>query len=139
MSSRDPAKRIPKSIGTETKLFGSYTLSDVAVALFPGVLVILFVQVVLPADLTLRGIAVSTVALPLAGVAILFGAVFVYLTPAYATSLDWLATFLGYLRSDGEISHERAKQFSQIERVYPDRGVIERTDGAFVGATHLDL
>jgi len=36
MSSRDATKRIPKAIGTEAQLFGTYTLTDLAVGLFPA-------------------------------------------------------------------------------------------------------
>jgi len=46
MSSRDATKRIPKAIGTEAQLFGTYTLTDLAVGLFPGVAVLLLMQVV---------------------------------------------------------------------------------------------
>ncbi|WP_277552341.1 hypothetical protein [Halobaculum limi] len=138
MSATDPAKRIPKSIGTETKLFGSYTLTDLAVALTPGVVVILLTQVLLPSTLTVGGYQPQTLTLPLAAVGIALGVTFVYLTPSYTTSLNWFVTFLGYHRSVHDLPHEDAKQYTQIERVHPEEGLLERTDGAFVGVVQVD-
>ncbi|MFB6211005.1 MAG: hypothetical protein ABEI76_05660 [Halobacteriales archaeon] len=138
MTPTDPAKRIPKSLGTDTKLFGRFTLTDVAVGLSPGVLVILVTQTVLPPTLTIGGYALETFALPIAGLGIVLGALFVYLTPAYTTSLDWLGTFAHFHRHQKELTHEQAKQYTQLERVYPDDGVIERTDGAYVGLIQVE-
>ena len=137
MNQRDPSKRIPKSLGTETKLFGTYTLTDLAVALLPGVLVILLTRVVLPSSLRIAGYPLQTLTLPIAGGAIAIGAVFVYLTPAYTTSLTWFETFIGFHRSPSESSHEDAKQFTQIERVHLEHGAIERADGAFFGLVQV--
>ncbi|WP_256545679.1 hypothetical protein [Halobellus inordinatus] len=137
MSTHDPAKRIPKSLGTDAKLFGTYTLTDLAVALFPGVVVILLTQVLLPSSVRLGGYQLQTFTLPIAGLAILIGGLFVYLTPSYTTSLEWFGTFLGYHRSDKEIAHEDAKQYTQIERVYPKQNAIERTDGTLVGLVQV--
>jgi len=134
---RRPAKRIPKSLATGTKLFGSYTLTDLAVALSPGVAVILVVQVLLPPDMTLAGVRVQTVALPAAAVMILVGAAFVYLTPAYTTSADWVGSLLAFRTIETELDHEAAKEYTQIERVYPDRDAIERTDGAMIGLVQV--
>ena len=58
-SATDPAKRIPKSLGTDTQFLGKYSLTDLAVAGLPGVLVVLVTQVVIPPSLTVRGIPVS--------------------------------------------------------------------------------
>ncbi|WP_117594471.1 hypothetical protein [Haloprofundus halophilus] len=137
MNQNDPTKRIPKSLGTDAKLFGTYTLTDLAVALFPGVLVILFTQVVLSPSTAIAGYRLQTFTLPVAGGAIALGALFVYLTPTYTTSLDWFATFIGFHRGSKELTHEDAKQYTQIERVHPDRGAIERTDGALFGLVHV--
>ncbi|MFC6993216.1 hypothetical protein ACFQH3_16740 [Haladaptatus sp. GCM10025707] len=138
MSTHDPTKRIPKSLGTDAKLFGTYTLTDLAVALFPGVVVILLTQVVVPSSLTVAGYSVQAFTLPLAALAIAVGVVFVYLTPSYATSLDWLETFVGYQRSEKELTHDEAKAYTQLERVYPRAGAIERTDGTFIGMVQVD-
>jgi len=137
MKQRDPTKRIPKSLGTDTKLFGSYTLTDLSVALLPGVVVVLVMQVILPSGLTVGGYRVQGLTLPIAGVAIAFGGLFVYLTPAYASSLDWLATFFDFHTSSTEHAHEDAKQYTQIEQVHPERSAIERTDGVFVGMVEV--
>ncbi len=138
MHDRDPTKRIPKSLGTDAKLFGSYTLTDVAVGLLPGVLVVLATQVVLPPGLTVAGYPLATLTLPLAGAAIALGALFVYLTPDYTTSADWLATFVGFHRSAKRLAHEAARPYTQLERAHPDRDAIERADGALLGVVQVD-
>jgi len=137
MDNRNPAKRIPKSLGTDTKLFGSYTMTDLAVALFPGVVVVLCVQVLLPAGMTIGGYQIQTLALPLAGVMIGLGALFVYLTPAYTTSADWVTSMVTFHSRSEQIDHEAAKEYTQVERVYPDRDAIERTDGAMIGLVQV--
>lgn len=134
----DPAKRVPKSIGTDAKLFGSYTLTDLAVGLFPGVAVVLLTQLVLPPTASIAGYSVQTVALPLAIGAILVGGVFVYLTPSYTSSLDWFTAMLSFHNRTTEHGHEASKEYTQVERVHPDVGAIERTDGAFVGVIEVD-
>jgi len=137
MSQHDPTKRIPKSLGTGTKLFGTYTLTDLAVGMVPGVFVILVTQVLLPSSLTIAGHSSQTFALPLAFVGIAIGGIFVYLTPNYTTSLDWLETFVGFQRSDRELTHDAAKEYTAIERVYPEQNALERTDGALVGLVQI--
>lgn len=138
MNQTEPAKRIPKSLGTDAKLFGSYTLTDVAVALFPGVIVVLLLQVLLPTSLTVWGVPVQSLTLPLAALAVATGSVFVYLTPTYTTSVDWIETFVRFHRSQKELPHEAAKAITELERVYVEAGAIERTDGAFVGMVQVD-
>ncbi|MFB6218080.1 MAG: hypothetical protein ABEH77_02705 [Halobacteriaceae archaeon] len=133
MQDHDPAKRIPKSLGTGAKLFGTYTLTDLAVGVLPGVIVVLVTQVVLPSPLVLWGVTVQSVTLPLALGAMGLGAVFVYLTPAHMTSTDWVATFLGFHTSPARITHEAAREYTHVERVYPEQDAVERTDGAFLG------
>ena len=130
--SSQPAKRIPKSLGTDAKLLGSYTLTDAAVALFPGVVIILVTQTVLPASLAIRGYQIQGLTLPLAAIAIAAGAVFVYLTPTYTTSLDWVLLMVRFKRQPRTEAYETATECTQIERVYPDRDVLERQDGAFL-------
>lgn len=137
MHESDPTKRIPKSLGTDAKLFGTYTLTDLAVALLPGVCVILLTQVVLPSSATMAGARLQAFTLPLAGVAIAVGVLFVYVTPPYTTSVAWLGTFVWFHRHPSKIAHEDAKQYTGLERVYPDRGAIERTDGALVGLVQV--
>jgi hypothetical protein len=134
----DSAKRVPKALGTDTQLLGTYSLTDLAVAGLPGVVVILVTQVVLPPSLSIYGVPVSTLTLPLAAVAIAIGAVFVYLTPAYVTSLEWIRLFIGFQRSDADLTHEQAKEYTHVERVYPEHDAIERPDGTLVGAVRVD-
>lgn len=130
--SKQPAKRIPKSLGTDAKLLGSYTLTDAAVALFPGVIVVLVIQTVLPASLSIRGYQIQGLTLPLAAMAMVVGVLFVYLTPTYTSSLDWVLMMLRFKRQPRTEGYETATAYTQIERVYPDRNVLERQDGAFL-------
>jgi len=139
MSNRtDPSKRIPKSLGTDTQLLGQYSLADLLVAGIPGVVVILVTQVVLPTDTAIGEVPVSALTIPLAALGIGAGGLFVYLTPNYTTSLDWLVQFVGFHRSEKQLPHERAKKFTQVERILPERDAVLRTDGALVGAVHVD-
>ncbi|SNZ15341.1 hypothetical protein SAMN06269185_2462 [Natronoarchaeum philippinense] len=138
MSTNDPTKRIPSSIGTDTQLFGKYTLSDLAVGLFPGVVVILLAQVVVPPEASLAGISVQTLTLPFAGAGIAVGALFVYLTPTYTTSMDWIGTFLGFQRRETQHAHVETTEYTHLKRVYPDDGVLERTDGTLFGLVQVD-
>ena len=137
-SASDPSKRIPKSLGTDTQLIGQYSLTDLLVAGMPGVIVILITQVVLPKSLRVAGVPVTTLTIPVAVLAIGVGALFVYLTPTYTTSIDWLEQFVGFHTSETTIAHEEAREYTQIERILPRRDAILRTDGALVGAVHVD-
>lgn len=134
----DPSKRIPKSLGTDTQLLGQYSLTDLLVAGMPGVVVILVTQVVLPKSLEIAGISVTTLTIPVAALAIGVGALFVYLTPAYTTSIDWLEQFAAFHRSETDLGHEEAREYTQVDRILPRRDAIVRTDGALVGAVHVD-
>jgi len=138
MHQTDSTKRIPKSLGTDAKLFGRYTLTDLAVALLPGVAVVLLMQVIVPSSLTIAGYRPQLMTLPLAAVAIAIGGIFVYVTPSYTSSLDWIGTFAAFYRDEQELPHEEAKAHTQIERIHPEDGVIERTDGAYVGLIQVE-
>jgi len=137
-NSSDPTKRIPKSLGTDTQLLGQYSLTDLLVAGMPGVIVILLTQVVLPSDLSLGGIPLSTFTIPVAILAIGMGALFVYLTPNYTTSLDWLGQFVGFHQGEKEVAHEAAKKHTKVEQLLPERDALVRTDGTLLGAVHVD-
>ena len=137
MNETDSTKRIPKSLGTDAKLFGTYTLSDLAVALLPGVVVVLCMQILVPSTLTIAGYRPQTLTIPLAGAAIVIGALFVYLTPAYTTSLDWFGTFASFHRRSSEATHDEAKRYTQIERVHREKRTIERTDGTFLALVQV--
>lgn len=133
MSDANSAKRIPKSLGTDVKLLGRFTMSDLAVGLLPAVLVVLGTQMVVPARAAVAGVRLQSLTLPLVAIAIAIGAMFVFLTPRYTTSMAWLGTLLGYARRSKNADHEAAKAFTHLERVYPERGAVERADGAFFG------
>ena len=137
-SSTDPSKRIPKLLGTDTQLIGQYSLIDLLVAGLPGVAVILVTQVVLPTSLQIAGIPVTTLTVPAAAFTIGVGGLFVYLTPAYTTSIDWLGQFVGFHTSETELTHQDARAYTQLEQVLPRADAIVRTDGALVGAIHVD-
>ena len=134
----DASKRIPKSLGTDPKLIGSYTITDVAVALFPAVLVVLVIQLLLPESLLVGGFPVSALTLPLAGLAVAVGATFVYLTPSYMTSLDWLWTVGRFHRGTKAFDHRAAAALTRIERVHPVEGAIERTDGVLLAMVRVE-
>jgi len=137
MAERTPSKRIPKSLGTETKLLGSYTLGDAVVVLLPAVAVVLLVQLVVPSSTRIAGYTIQAILLPIVAVAICVGAVFVYVTPAYTSSLDWLVTMLRFHTTATEEPHSEALDHHQLERVYPDANVIERQDGAVIGLVRV--
>ncbi|WP_324759543.1 hypothetical protein [Haloarcula montana] len=138
MHDTDSSKRVPKALGTETKLFGNYTLTDLAVALVPGVAVVLLIQVVFPPSLTVAGYRLQTLTLPVVLVSIACGGVFVFLTPTYTTSLEWIETFVGFSRREKRLNHDAAKRHTQFERVHPEHGAIERIDGAIVGMVQVN-
>lgn len=133
MSRQDSSKRVPKSLDTGTKLVGSFTLTDIAVAALPGVLVVLAIQVFAPPDLTIGGSRVQSLTVPMAVPAIGLGALLVYLTPSYVTPIEWLLLMLGFRVQSGELPHEEARTATLVEQVHPDHDAIERADGAFVG------
>jgi hypothetical protein len=132
MTQQNPAKRVPKSLGTDAKLFGSYTLTDAAIAMVPGVVVVLLSQTFLPASLHVAGYRVQSLTMPIAGVAILFGGLFVYLAPSYLTSFEWVETIVGFYTDDREISHQEATEYTHLQRIHPRRNALERTDGTLV-------
>lgn len=138
MTDPDPAKRVPKAIGTRPKLVGPFTLGDVAIALLPGVLLILAVQLVLPPDATLAGHRLQPLAVPLAGVGIAVGLLFVYLTPAYTSAGAWIAQFLRFRTNPRRLDHEPATHHTHVARVHHDLEAIERTDGALLGVLAVD-
>ncbi|AZH24796.1 hypothetical protein [Haloplanus aerogenes] len=137
MATNDPAKRIPKSLRTDATLLGTYTLADIVVAVLPGVIVILLLQIVVPTPVIIGGYHLQTITLPLAGSAIVCGLLFVYLTPAHLSSLEWIETVVRFARHPKRATHEDAKQYTQIERVYPRRDALERTDGALLGMVQV--
>lgn len=133
MVRQDTSKRVPKSLGTGTKLVGPFTITDIAVAAVPGVLVVLGIQVLAPSGLTVAGTPLRSLTVPLALPAIGLGAVIVYLTPSYVTPVEWLLLMLGFQTRPGELPHEEARTATLVEAVHPDHDAIERADGAFVG------
>ncbi|GCF12071.1 hypothetical protein Harman_00060 [Haloarcula mannanilytica] len=65
------------------------------------------------------------------------GAVFVYVTPAYTSSLDWLVTMVRFHTTTTEEPHSEALEHHQLERVYPTHDAIERQDGAVIGLVRV--
>lgn len=138
MHDSDPTKRIPKSLGTDTNAFGKYSLMDVAVGLFPAVVLTLTIQVVVPSGTTFLGFPARSLSIPLGLLGVGVGAIIVYLTPAYTDSMNWLVTFSEYLSRESRREHETAREYTQVQLVHPDRDTIERQDGAVVGAVQVD-
>lgn len=137
MSARESSKRIPKSIGTDTKLFGRYTLTDLGIGTLPGVLVVLVLQVAAPRDLTIAGVEIQQLTLPLALGGIACGVLVVYLTPAPRTTAEWLGALVRYQRRPSAYRHAAASEYTQVERLYPERDAIERADGTLVGMVRV--
>lgn len=137
-SETDPSKRIPKSVGTGTQILGRYSLTDLVVGGLPGVLVIIVVQVFLPDSVGVLGFTASNLAIPLAVLGFLIGFLFVYLTPSYTSSLDWFLQFIRFHHGDKELPHTDAREYTGIKELYPRHDVVQRTDGAFVGALYVD-
>lgn len=133
----DPSKRIPKSLNTDANLIGSYSLADVALALFPGVIVVLCTQLLF-SSAVVAGYSIQTLTLPIAGVAILFGTILVSLTPNYSSSIDWLQMVLSFHSNETEHEHDETSAYTQVERVHPDHEAIERTDGTLVGLVQVE-
>jgi len=136
----DPGKRIPKSLNTEANLIGSYTLTDAAVALTPGVIVVLGFQWLIPPgpDSQAGGYSftLSMLVLPLAGVGVLPGARSCYLLP-YTSSLGWLQAALGFHRSERDLDFELACTETRFERAHLSRNAPERQDGTLVGLVEV--
>lgn len=133
MPDTDPAKRVPTSLTADTALFGPYTLPDLAVAALPGVLVVVTGQVLLPRSASIAGHDAQAMLLPLAGAAMAVGLLFVSLTPSYVTSLEWLAAVVRFASTPDRSGHDAAKRHTRIERLYPRRNALGRTDGALIG------
>lgn len=136
--STDSSKRIPRSLSTDTKLFGRFTMTDLLVGGLPGVIVILVTRIVVPDTVRVAGIALTTLSIPLALAASGVGCLFVYLTPRYLSSLDWLEQFVTFHQSESKLSHEAAKQHIELDELRPEEDTVLRNDGALVGAVSVD-
>ncbi|WP_049935187.1 hypothetical protein [Haloplanus natans] len=136
-TTRTASKRIPKSIETDANVFGRYTLTDLAVGAFPGVVVALVLQVLIPPATTVAGYRLATFTLPATAVAIALGGIVVYLTPAYLTTAQWLGMILGFQWRPSHIPHPDTLAHTHVTAMHPDHDVIERTDGAFVGVIQV--
>jgi hypothetical protein len=75
--------------------------------------------------------------LPLAGVAIGVGALFVYLTPTHISSLEWATTALAFRGRTRETDHEASRAVPRLERVDTESDLLERTDGALLGVLRV--
>jgi len=125
-------------MSTDQKLFGRYTLADLAVAAVPGVLVALTIQLVVPQSTAVAGVPIHALTVPAATVAVAVGALFVYLTPQYVSSIDWVIHFVEYATDSNRYPHESATELTQVERIFPDHDAVERTDGAVVGMVAVE-
>jgi hypothetical protein len=133
MSARDASKRVPKSLDTGTHIIGRYTLTDIAVGSLPGVVVILLIQLMIPPGLTVAGYRLAGATLPLTAIALAVGALVVYLTPAHLTTIQWIALIIGFRSRTTDLPYAEALEHTHVLEIHPDSGVVERTDGAFVG------
>jgi hypothetical protein len=132
----DRTKRIPKSLDTEANLVGSYSITDLTVAIAPGAAILLGARMVLP-ETRVLGYSLQALALPLAALGLLLGVVFVSVTPRYVSSMTWLSALAAYTTSAPDAAHQDAQAYTQVQRVFPEHEAIERTDGALVGALQV--
>jgi hypothetical protein len=70
--------------------------------------------------------------LPLTLLAIACGALFVYLTPAHLTTIQWIELFLGFQSRATRLPHDAARQQTHVAAIHSTEGVVERTDGALL-------
>lgn len=129
-------KRIPKSLDTDTKLIGNYSLQDLVVAVAPAAAVMLLTRSVLP-EVSVSGIQLQALSIPLAALAGGIGLVFIALTPTYVSSLTWASAVVSFHTSAADTDHDGAAEYTQVNRVLPEYDAIERTDGALVGALQV--
>jgi len=137
MNGTDPSKRIPKSLDTDTDLFGTYTMTDLAVAFLPGVFVMLCMQIVLSPSSRVAGVVIQDLTIPVAGAGVAVGVLFVYLTPAYASSLEWLTAFTTFHTQRLRNADADPTEATGIRRIHADANVIERTDGAYLALVEV--
>lgn len=138
MTETNPAKRIPKSLGTETQLLGRFTLTDLLVAGLPAVGVVLLTQVLLPGSWGVAGITVDLLTIPLAILALGGGAALVAMAPAHTSSLDWLLAFLAFHRRTPHLTADEATTHTHVAECWPAEDALIRDDGAVVGAIQVD-
>lgn len=134
----DTPARIPNAIGTGTKLFGRYTLTDIAVGLTPAVAIALAIKLLVPSNLSVAGVTVQSVALPLVGIGVALGGVIVLLSPSHTDSLTWLTSVGEYFSSTRKQGPTAARDVAQVRRIHPTKNAIERSDGALLGMLSVD-
>lgn len=137
-SNDDPAKRIPSTLQTGTKLLGSYTLGDLGVALLPAVLVVLGMQLLVPQSATVAGFAIRAFAFPMAGVAIIGGAAVVAMAPTHTDSATWITALLSHLRRPVEQPLASSGELARVRTAHRESAAIERTDGSLIGVVEVE-
>ncbi|MFB6254779.1 MAG: hypothetical protein ABEI06_09220 [Halobacteriaceae archaeon] len=134
----DPSNSIPRSLGTDTKLFGKFSFTDILFALTPGALLLLIFKTIVPSSMAIRGYHVQELGLPLAGIGILCGIILVILTPQYRKTKEWVASQLAFVTSSSTHGFIEAQSFTQVKSIHPEHDIIERTDGSLVGLLEID-
>lgn len=138
MTQSDPTKRIPNLLTNNAELVGSYTVLDLAVVTLPGVAVLFGGQYLVPASVPVAGLDGDVLLLVLAIGSMGLGALFVYLTPQYVTSIEWLAMMTRFHTSTNRLAHEAGQEHTQIKRIHPEYDALERTDGTLIGFVQVD-
>ncbi len=154
MASNDPTRRVPKKLGESDEFWRGYTLDDLFVAAAPFIAAVLLTAYVIPAEYRVAGYVISALAL-------LAGALAIYLTPDHLTASEWLSTYVHHLRRPSEVEHvrydfdsareqrdlptsksyeteERTQELTDVHRIHPDRDAVERVDDVFVGAVEVE-
>jgi hypothetical protein len=94
-------------------------------------------QLIVPAGMTIAGYRVTTATLPLTVLAITFGALIVYLTPAHLTTTQWIELMIGFQSRATHVPSAEALQQTHVLDVHPAEGLIERSDGALLGCIQV--
>lgn len=137
MTNRNPAKRIPKSLKNDSKIFGPLTISDLTIAALPGILVIFIAQMIVPSGTTVRGHTIEVLTLPAAMIGIFVGLLLVYLTPSYMPTIGWFLSIIGFYRDNRRFEHQKATKLTQVKCIHPEFEAVERIDGAFIGIVQV--
>mgnify|MGYP006286936575 CR=1 FL=1 len=112
-------------------------MSDLTIAATPGILVIFTVQTIIPAGTTIAGHSIEFLTLPLVALGIGGGTLLVYLTPSYIPTMNWFLSMIGFYGGARRSEHAEACRQTQIKRIHPNSGAIERTDGTLLGMVQV--
>jgi len=153
----DMSRRIPDNLGgTETfldnaPLVGAVQLSDGAIAFGPALFILFVSQNVLPQQFAFLGFGIS-------GIVALIGGLVLLAKPSYLTLGDWISDIRRFrkepdvyrkaLPNESNDSNDDTESIEvnsdqdtrskiNVERIYPEYGVVERPDESAVGVIRV--